>query len=61
MAGFYNVTGGDSRFLQAAGFGIAMGNASDHVKAVADWIAPTIDDEGAAVALKRWILDALET
>ncbi|MFO7632888.1 MAG: Cof-type HAD-IIB family hydrolase [Caldilinea sp.] len=51
----------DIPMLQAAGFGIAMGNASDHVKAVADWIAPTIDDEGAAVALKRWILDALET
>ncbi|HQY92064.1 MAG: Cof-type HAD-IIB family hydrolase [Caldilinea sp.] len=50
----------DIPMLQAAGFGIAMGNAGDHVKAVADWIAPTLDEEGAAVALQQWILDPLE-
>ncbi|MBE2239753.1 MAG: HAD family phosphatase [Caldilineaceae bacterium] len=49
----------DIPMLQAAGFGIAMGNAGDHVKAVADWIAPTLDEEGAAVALQQWILDPL--
>ncbi len=48
----------DIPMLEAAGFGVAMGNASDPVKAVADWIAPSIDDEGAAVAMRRWILDA---
>lgn len=48
----------DIPMLEAAGFAIAMGNADDHVKAVADWVAPSIDDEGAAVALRRWILDA---
>ena len=48
----------DIPMLQAAGFGIAMGNAAPHVKAVANWIAPGIDDDGAAVALRRWILEA---
>lgn len=48
----------DIPMLEAAGLGVAMGNAGDHVKAVADWIAPTIDEEGAAVAMRRWILDA---
>ncbi|HAJ34331.1 MAG TPA: hypothetical protein DCL15_01380 [Chloroflexi bacterium] len=48
----------DIPMLEAAGLGVAMGNAGDHVKAVADWIAPTIDEEGAAVAMQRWILGA---
>ncbi len=48
----------DIPMLQAAGFGIAMGNAAPHVKAVANWIAPGIDEDGAAVALRRWILEA---
>jgi Cof subfamily protein (haloacid dehalogenase superfamily) len=46
----------DIPMMQAAGFAIAMGNATEHVKAVADWIAPTIDEDGAAVALRRWVL-----
>jgi Cof subfamily protein (haloacid dehalogenase superfamily) len=46
----------DIPMMQTAGFAIAMGNATDHVKAVADWIAPTIDEDGAAVALRRWVL-----
>ena len=25
-------------------------------KAVADWIAPPIEEDGAAVALRRWVL-----
>ncbi len=48
----------DIPMLEAAGLGVAMGNAGEHVKAVAGWVAPTIDEEGAAVAMQRWILDA---
>ena len=48
----------DIPMLRAAGFGIAMGNAAPHVKAVARWVAPAIEEDGAAVALQRWILDA---
>jgi len=46
----------DIPMLQAAGFGVAMGNATDSLKAIADWIAPTIDEDGAAVALRKWVL-----
>jgi Cof subfamily protein (haloacid dehalogenase superfamily) len=46
----------DIPMLQAAGFAIAMGNATESLKAVADWIAPSIDEDGAAVALRRWVL-----
>lgn len=47
----------DIPMLQAAGFAVAMGNATDDVKAVADWIAPTIEEDGVAVALQQWILN----
>ncbi|MBK8047769.1 MAG: HAD family hydrolase [Anaerolineales bacterium] len=47
----------DIPLLQAAGFAVAMGNATPGVKAVADWIAPTIDEDGAAVAMRRWVMD----
>ena len=46
----------DIPMLQAAGFGVAMGNATKSLKAVADWIAPPIEEDGAAVALRRWVL-----
>ena len=46
----------DIPMLQAAGFGIAMGNATESLKAVSDWIAPPIEEDGAAVALRRWVL-----
>lgn len=49
----------DIPMLQAAGFAVAMGNATPALKAVADWIAPSLDEEGAAVALQRWVLEPL--
>ena len=47
----------DIPMLKAAGVAVAMGNASPGVKAVADWIAPSIDDDGAVIALERFLLD----
>jgi hydroxymethylpyrimidine pyrophosphatase-like HAD family hydrolase len=41
------------------GYGVAMGNATPGVKAVAKWIAPTIEEDGVAVALQRLVLDKL--
>jgi hypothetical protein len=49
----------DIPMLRAAGFAVAMGNATPALKAVADWIAPSLDEEGAAVALRRWVLEPL--
>jgi Cof subfamily protein (haloacid dehalogenase superfamily) len=46
----------DIPLLQAAGYGVAMGNGSPGLKAVADWIAPTIEDDGAAIALEKFVV-----
>lgn len=46
----------DIPLLEAAGFGIAMGESSPGLRAVADWIAPSIAEDGAAVALEKWVL-----
>ena len=46
----------DLEMLNAVGFAIAMGNASDRVKSVADLVVGTNDDAGVAEAVDR-ILD----
>lgn len=46
----------DVPMLQWAGIGVAMGNAPEHVQAVADWVAPSLEDDGVAVALERFVL-----
>ena len=46
----------DADMVAWAGLGVAMGNASPKVKAAADYVAPTIDADGAAEAIERFIL-----
>lgn len=46
----------DIPLLQAAGYGVAMGNATPGLKAVANWVAPSIEEDGAAVALENLVL-----
>ena len=46
----------DTSMIAWAGLGVAMGNGSPAVKAVADWVAPPLSEEGAAVALERFVL-----
>jgi len=48
--------GNDVPMLQAAGIGVAMGNAADSVKREADIVTDHIDNDGIAKALRR-ILD----
>lgn len=48
----------DIPLLEAAGFGVGMANGTPGLKAVADWLAPSVAEDGAAVALRRWVLDA---
>jgi hydroxymethylpyrimidine pyrophosphatase-like HAD family hydrolase len=40
--------------LQYAGVAVAMDNAHDMVKKIADWIAPSNDDHGVHAALVRY-------
>lgn len=46
----------DEAMLREVGFGVAMGNATDFVKAAADYITETNDEEGAAKAIERFAL-----
>jgi len=46
----------DITLLSRAGLAVAMGNAPDEVKAVADHIAPHVDQSGLAVAIERFLL-----
>lgn len=45
--------GNDIQMLEFAGVGVAMGNASDAVKAVADIVTSSVDDNGIANILSR--------
>jgi hypothetical protein len=43
----------DMEMIRAAGLGIAMGNATDELKAVADWVSAGHDQDGLALAVER--------
>ena len=46
----------DSRIIEFAGVGVAMGNASDDVKNIADEITLTNEEDGVAVAIEKLVL-----
>jgi Cof subfamily protein (haloacid dehalogenase superfamily) len=46
----------DLPMIAWAGFSVAMGNGSPAVKAAADWVAPPVTEDGAAVAIERFVL-----
>lgn len=46
----------DISMLRMAGFGVAMENAEEHVKAVANHITVTNNEAGVAVALRKFVL-----
>jgi len=47
----------DAPLLGASGFAVAMGNAGDDLKRRARFVVPHVDDDGAAIAIERFILD----
>jgi Cof subfamily protein (haloacid dehalogenase superfamily) len=51
--------GNDASMLRQAGLGVAMGNAPETVKAIADVVTGTIDEDGAAQAIEEYILKSL--
>ena len=46
----------DLEMIRFAGIGVAMGNAEEAVKAVADFVTADIDDDGIEKALKHFQL-----
>jgi hypothetical protein len=49
--------GNDVTMIEWAGLGVAMGGADRAVQAVADWVAPPLSEDGAAVAVERFLID----
>ena len=49
----------DAPLLEICGLSIAMGQAPDEVKAVADFVAPSVDEDGLAVAIEQFVLPRL--
>ncbi|PXW89014.1 hypothetical protein DES38_11160 [Streptohalobacillus salinus] len=47
----------DYSMIQSAGFGVAMGNAQEAVKAMADYITDSYDQDGAAKAIEKILKD----
>lgn len=47
--------GNDKGMLEYAGIGVAMGQSADDVKASADYVTTSVDDDGIARALKHFI------
>lgn len=46
----------DMPMIEWAGIGVAVGNASLAAKNVADWIAPPVTEDGAAITIEKYML-----
>ena len=46
----------DVEMLEYAGIGVAMGNAPAEVQARASWVAPTVEDDGVAAAIEKFLI-----
>ncbi len=46
----------DMAMIEAAGCGIAMGNAQEAIKEAADWVTDTNVNNGVAKAISHWVL-----
>jgi hydroxymethylpyrimidine pyrophosphatase-like HAD family hydrolase len=40
----------------ACGFKIAMGNANEELKQIADYVAPSVEEDGVAHIVEKFIL-----
>lgn len=46
----------DFPLLMACGFKVAMGNAVDDLKAIADYIAPSVEEDGIVDVINKFVL-----
>ncbi len=49
--------GNDISMIEWAGLGVAMGNAIDRVQALADYVAPRAEEDGAAAVIEKFVLN----
>lgn len=50
----------DEPMLRVLGFGVAMANAEEKVKAAADYITESNEEDGVAKAIERFVLEGGE-
>jgi len=50
--------GNDFQMIQYAGLGVAMGNATDDIKAIADHITVSNDEHGVAKVIHKYVLNS---
>jgi Cof subfamily protein (haloacid dehalogenase superfamily) len=46
----------DVEMLEYAGIGVAMGSAPEPVQAIANWVAPSVENDGSAIAIEKFLL-----
>lgn len=46
----------DVEMLEYVGVGVAMGTAPEGVKMLGDWVAPGVEEDGAAAAIEKFLL-----
>jgi len=46
----------DVEMISYAGIGVAMGDGPEEVKAIAQWVAPNVEQDGAAAAIEEFLL-----
>lgn len=46
----------DLEMLEYAGLGVAMGDAPTEIQSVAQWVAPSVAEDGVAAAIEKFIL-----
>lgn len=47
----------DRSMIEWAGLGVAMGNAIERLKTIADFVAPSAEEDGAAVVIEKFVLE----
>ncbi|MFB1050943.1 Cof-type HAD-IIB family hydrolase [Paraliobacillus sp. JSM ZJ581] len=47
----------DIKMIEESGFGVAMENAQDEVKKVADWVTTHHTKDGVAEAINKWVVE----
>jgi Cof subfamily protein (haloacid dehalogenase superfamily) len=46
----------DLEMIEYAGIGVVMGNGAEGLKPLGDWVAPSVEDDGVAAAIAKFVL-----
>jgi Cof subfamily protein (haloacid dehalogenase superfamily) len=46
----------DVEMIEYAGIGVAMGSAPEPVQAISQWVAPSVEEHGVAIAIAKFLL-----